>query len=46
MIHIDPARRLIIVMSSAWPDATSPARSDARAELIRRITRAVVRETR
>jgi len=25
MIYIDPARRLIIVMSSAWPDATSPA---------------------
>ena len=46
MIHIDPARGLIIVMSSAWPDATSPTRSDARAELIRRITGAVVRETR
>jgi CubicO group peptidase (beta-lactamase class C family) len=46
MIHIDPARRLIIVTSSAWPDATSPARSDARTELIRRITGAVVRETR
>ena len=46
MIHIDPARRLIIVMSSAWPDATSAARSDARVELIRRITGAVVRETR
>ena len=46
MIHIDPARRLIIVTNSAWPDATSPARSAARAELIRRITLAVVREGR
>ncbi len=46
MIHIDPVRQLVIVTSSAWPDATSPTRSDARAELIRRITQAVVRETR
>jgi CubicO group peptidase (beta-lactamase class C family) len=46
LVHIDPARRLVIVMSSAWPDATSQARSDARAELIRRITTAVARESR
>ena len=46
MVHIDPARRLVIVMSSAWPDATSQARSDARAELVRRITSAAVRESR
>jgi hypothetical protein len=38
MIHIDPKRRLVIVTSSAWPEPTSAARSDARNELIRRIT--------
>ena len=46
MIHIDPTRQLVIVTNSAWPDATSRARSDARAELIRRITSAVIREGR
>jgi CubicO group peptidase (beta-lactamase class C family) len=46
MIHIDPKRQLIIVTSSAWPEPTSAARSDARNELIRRITVAVARENR
>jgi CubicO group peptidase (beta-lactamase class C family) len=46
MIDIDPARRIVIVTNSAWPDATSAARNEARAELVRRITIALVRERR
>ena len=46
MIDIDPKRRIVIVTSSAWPDPTSQARSDARAELVRRITIALARENR
>jgi len=34
MIHIDPARKLVIVISSAWPEATSKGRSEARQSLI------------
>ena len=30
-IFVDPKRRLVIVLLSAWPEATSTARSDARA---------------
>jgi len=44
MIDVDPKRRIVIVTSSAWPEPTSQARSDARAELVRRITIAIVRE--
>jgi len=46
MIDIDPKRRIVIVTSSAWPDPTSQARSEARAELVRRITIALARENR
>jgi CubicO group peptidase (beta-lactamase class C family) len=46
MIDVDPKRRIVIVTSSAWPEPTSQARSDARAELVRRLTVAMVRETR
>jgi CubicO group peptidase (beta-lactamase class C family) len=46
MIDVDPKRRIVIVTSSAWPEPTSQARSDARAELVRRITVAMLRETR
>jgi len=44
MIDVDPKRRIVIVTSSAWPEPTSQVRSDARAELVRRITIALVRE--
>ena len=26
-LHVDPARKLVIVFSSAWPEATNPVRS-------------------
>lgn len=29
LIHIDPARRLIVAINSAWPEATSPDRDAA-----------------
>lgn len=41
MIHIDPARRLVVVINSAWPEATSAARSAARAHLLAAIASAV-----
>jgi CubicO group peptidase (beta-lactamase class C family) len=41
LIYMDPARRLVIVTSSAWPRATGSDMSAARAELIRQITAAV-----
>lgn len=40
MIHIDPKRRLVVVMSSAWPSATGRELSAARAALVGRITEA------
>ena len=39
-IHIDPKRKLVIVLNSAWPEATSPARMAARSALFAAITRA------
>jgi CubicO group peptidase (beta-lactamase class C family) len=45
LVHIDPARRLVIVTSSAWPVATAQARSDARASMIALITAAVDADT-
>ena len=41
LIHIDPKRKLLIVINSSWPTATGPARSAARAELIKAVTAAV-----
>ncbi len=41
LIYLDPARRLVIVTSSAWPKATGSDMSAARAELIRQITAAI-----
>jgi CubicO group peptidase (beta-lactamase class C family) len=40
-IHIDPKRKLVIVLSSAWPEATAPARMGARGALFAAVTRAV-----
>ena len=33
-LHVDPARRLVVVVSSAWPEATNPARSARQDALI------------
>lgn len=43
MIHVDPARRMVVVTSSAWPQATARELSAARAALIARITAAAAR---
>jgi CubicO group peptidase (beta-lactamase class C family) len=37
LIHVDPRRRLVIAMSSAWPKATGSDLSAARAEFVGRI---------
>lgn len=42
-IHIDPERRLVVVILSAWPTATGRARSNARDALLARIVEAVDR---
>ena len=36
-IYMDPARKLVIVLSSAWPTATDPARNITRTALIEAI---------
>jgi CubicO group peptidase (beta-lactamase class C family) len=41
LIHIDPARRLVVVTSSAWPVASSRAQSQARWALVAEISRAI-----
>jgi CubicO group peptidase (beta-lactamase class C family) len=41
LIHVDAARRLVIVTSSAWPVASGPEMSQRRARLIEEISRAV-----
>ena len=34
LIHLDPARRLVVVINSAWPEATSRQRSSAQGEFL------------
>ncbi len=41
LIYIDPSRRLVVAMNSAWPVATSPERKAARREFLTMITAAV-----
>ncbi len=41
MIHIDPARGLVVAMVSAWPRATDPALSEARRVFVTRISAAL-----
>jgi CubicO group peptidase (beta-lactamase class C family) len=41
LIFVDPARRLVIAMNSAWPEATNAERSKARMEFLKIITEAV-----
>ncbi len=41
LIYIDPARRLVVAINSAWPVATGPERSAARMRFLNLITAAV-----
>jgi CubicO group peptidase (beta-lactamase class C family) len=34
LVHLDPARELVVVISAAWPEAGSPARRGAQLELV------------
>ncbi len=40
-MHVDPERRLVVVILSAWPTATGSERSEARTGLIEAVTAAV-----
>ncbi len=44
MIHIDPARHLVIVINSAWPEAESNERHAAAANFINTITKEIDEE--
>jgi CubicO group peptidase (beta-lactamase class C family) len=46
LIHVDPKRRLVIAISSAWPKATGKELSAARAEFLARIKAALDGERR
>jgi CubicO group peptidase (beta-lactamase class C family) len=46
LIHIDPARHLVVAMSSAWPVATAPERSAARDRMLETIASLVDAEGR
>lgn len=46
LIHIDPSRRLVIVMSSAWPQATGRELNLARAAFVQQIKAALDAERR
>lgn len=41
LIHIDPSRGLVVVLSSAWPEASSRERSAARRNFLTKITGAI-----
>ena len=41
MIYVDPARKLVVAINSAWPDATSPERNAVRMELLKLIAAGV-----
>ena len=41
LIHIDPARRLIVAINSAWPEATSRERSSAQASFLSAIATSI-----
>lgn len=44
LIHIDPARRLVVAINSAWPEATNQDRSAARDNLLSNISKAIDEE--
>ncbi|UPG94688.1 serine hydrolase domain-containing protein [Luteibacter aegosomatissinici] len=41
LLHVDPARHLVIVQLAAWPVATDDAQAMARSDFVRAVTRAV-----
>jgi CubicO group peptidase (beta-lactamase class C family) len=41
LIYIDPARKLVVAMNSAWPVATAPERSAARKAFLALVTSAI-----
>jgi CubicO group peptidase (beta-lactamase class C family) len=41
LLHVDPKRQLVVVINSAWPEATSIPRARARDAMIRRIAEAL-----
>jgi len=45
LVHIDPARRLVVAISSAWPAATGRSQTAARRSLLRAIAAAVDAES-
>jgi len=44
LIHLDPARRLVVAINSAWPEATNPVRSAARLRMLATIAAALDQE--
>ena len=44
MIHIDPARKLVIAVNSAWPEADSNERHLAVASFVKAITDEIDKE--
>jgi len=44
MIHIDPARRLVIAINSAWPEAENDKRRVAVANFLKTITKEIDEE--
>ncbi|MCP3963896.1 MAG: serine hydrolase [bacterium] len=45
LIHIDPVRRLVVAINSAWPEATNPQRSAATAGFLGAIATVIDEET-
>jgi CubicO group peptidase (beta-lactamase class C family) len=44
MIHIDPARKMVVVLNSAWPKALDPDRSAARSTFLAAIKESIDKE--
>lgn len=44
LVHLDPARRLVVAINSAWPEATNPVRSAARLRMLATIEAALDQE--
>lgn len=44
MIHLDPARRLVVVLNSAWPEAESPVRQNAVDNFLRSVVKEIDQE--
>jgi len=41
LLHVDPARHLVVVQLAAWPVATDDTQARARGDFVRAVTRAV-----